>query len=84
MSVRRLSPRRPPGQEDREIVARQNAAARSEHSPDDRWPPARRDMRPLIMMACAVVAVAAIVLGLTWFSRSPTFGGERAPVSERQ
>jgi len=68
--------------EERERIARQNAAARRESRPDDPGPAQPRDVRPLVVMICAALATAAIVLGLAWMNRSPTFGGDRPPIAQ--
>ena len=68
---------------ERARIDRLNREAELEKTPDDPQPVEPRDSRPLIVMACAVLAATAIILGIMWVNngRYDTTGGR--PVAEQ-
>ena len=68
---------------ERARLDRLNREAELEKTPGDPHAAEPRDSRPLIVMACAVLAATAIILGIMWVNNGRYDGTSGRPVAEQ-
>ena len=64
-------------------VERNNREAAAEKRPDDLQAVEPRETKPLILMACAALVVAAVAIGLMWTNNSRYDGTSATPIAEQ-
>lgn len=69
---------------ERDRLDRLNREAERERAPDDPQQPVKpSDSKPLIVMVCAALAAAVIVLGIMWMNTGRFSGAGGQPVAEQ-